>query len=94
MSGKGGIACVHPVNIGLFARYSRVANNLIEVSDCLIVVCWILVAGGWVRRALDRPALRHEEFGGRTYALSRFDGENIPARHPTLCRFPLPSSFF
>jgi acetolactate synthase I/II/III large subunit len=38
MSGKGGIACTHPLNIGLFGRYARIANELIEASDCLIVV--------------------------------------------------------
>ena len=38
MSGKGGIACTHALNIGLFGRYARIANELIEASDCLIVV--------------------------------------------------------
>jgi acetolactate synthase-1/2/3 large subunit len=38
MSGKGGIACSSPLNVGLFGRYSRIANDLIEASDCLIVV--------------------------------------------------------
>src|SRR6266581_3423043 len=38
MSGKGGIACIHPLNVGLFGRYARIANELIEASDCLIVV--------------------------------------------------------
>src|SRR5271156_2402757 len=38
MSGKGGIACVNPLSAGLFGRYSRIANELIEASDCLIVV--------------------------------------------------------
>jgi len=38
MSGKGGIACTHALNLGLFGRYSRIANELIEASDCLIVV--------------------------------------------------------
>lgn len=38
MSGKGGIACADPLNVGLFGRYSRIANDLIETSDCLIVV--------------------------------------------------------
>jgi acetolactate synthase-1/2/3 large subunit len=38
MSGKGGIACSNPLNVGLFGRYSRIANELIEASDCLIVV--------------------------------------------------------
>ena len=38
MSGKGGIACTHPLSTGLFGRYSRIANELIEASDCLLVV--------------------------------------------------------
>jgi acetolactate synthase-1/2/3 large subunit len=38
MSGKGGIACVHPLSVGLFGRYSRIANDLIAESDCLLVV--------------------------------------------------------
>ena len=38
MSGKGGIACSNPLSVGLFGRYSRIANDLIEASDCLIVV--------------------------------------------------------
>jgi len=38
MSGKGGIACSNPLNVGLFGRYSRIANDLIEASDCLISV--------------------------------------------------------
>ena len=38
MSGKGGIACSNPLNVGLFGRYSRIANDLVAASDCLIVV--------------------------------------------------------
>ncbi|MCO5066654.1 MAG: thiamine pyrophosphate-binding protein [Rhizobiaceae bacterium] len=38
MSGKGGIPCVHPLSAGLFGRYSRIANELIDGSDLLIVV--------------------------------------------------------
>ncbi len=38
MSGKGGIACTHPLSAGLFGRYSRIANDLIAASDALIVV--------------------------------------------------------
>jgi acetolactate synthase-1/2/3 large subunit len=38
MTGKGGIACTNPLSVGLFGRYSRTANDLIEASDCLIVV--------------------------------------------------------
>src|SRR5260370_5296192 len=38
MSGKGGIACTQALTVGLFGRYARIANELIEASDCLIVV--------------------------------------------------------
>jgi acetolactate synthase I/II/III large subunit len=38
MSGKGAIACTHPLSAGLFGRYSRIANELIASSDALIVV--------------------------------------------------------
>ena len=38
MSGKGGIACSHRLSLGLFGRYSRIANELIEAADCLLVV--------------------------------------------------------
>ncbi|BBK29611.1 acetolactate synthase-1/2/3 large subunit [Stella humosa] len=38
MSGKGSIACTHPLSVGLFGRYSRIANDLIAASDCLLVV--------------------------------------------------------
>ena len=38
MSGKGAIPCVHPLSAGLFGRYDRIANALIEASDCILVV--------------------------------------------------------
>ena len=38
LSGKGAIACSHELSAGLFGRFSRIANDLIETSDCLIVV--------------------------------------------------------
>jgi acetolactate synthase-1/2/3 large subunit len=38
MSGKGGLACSHPLSAGLFGRYARIANELIAASDCLIAV--------------------------------------------------------
>src|SRR6516225_3293101 len=38
MSGKGGIACANKLSVGLFGRYSRIANDLIAASDCLLVV--------------------------------------------------------
>ncbi len=38
MSGKGGIPCHHPLSAGLFGRYTRIANDLIDEADCLLVV--------------------------------------------------------
>ncbi len=38
MSGKGAIACTHPLSAGLFGRYTRIADALIAVADLLIVV--------------------------------------------------------
>src|SRR5215468_8318842 len=38
MSGKGSISCANPLNVGLFGRYSRIANDMIDASDCLLVV--------------------------------------------------------
>lgn len=38
MSGKGAIACTHPLSAGVFGRYSRIANEFLEQSDCLIVI--------------------------------------------------------
>src|SRR5438094_6728866 len=52
MSGKGGIACTHSLPVGLFGRYSRIANELIEASDCLVVVCCKLDEIAHIRDAL------------------------------------------
>src|SRR5438132_8787867 len=38
MSGKGGIACPPALSVGLFGPDSRIATELIEASDCLLVV--------------------------------------------------------
>ncbi len=38
LTGKGAIACNNPLSAGLFGRYDRIANTLIEQSDCLLVV--------------------------------------------------------
>ena len=37
MTGKGAIACTHPLSAGLFGRYDRIANELIARADCLLV---------------------------------------------------------
>lgn len=38
LSGKGAIACTHPLSIGLFGRYNRIANDLIAEADAVLVV--------------------------------------------------------
>ena len=38
MTGKGAIPCTDPLSAGLFGRYDRIANKLIEESDLVIVV--------------------------------------------------------
>lgn len=38
LTGKGAISCEDPLSAGLFGRYDRIANKLIEESDCLLVV--------------------------------------------------------
>lgn len=38
LSGKGAIACTDPLSAGLFGRYSRIANDLVATSDCLVAV--------------------------------------------------------
>jgi acetolactate synthase I/II/III large subunit len=38
LSGKGAVPCVHDLSAGIFGRYSRYANELINSSDCLLVV--------------------------------------------------------
>jgi acetolactate synthase-1/2/3 large subunit len=38
MTGKGAIPCTDPLNAGLFGRYDRIANKLIEQSDLLVVI--------------------------------------------------------
>ena len=38
MSGKGSISCASDLNAGLFGRYSRIANDLIESADGFLVV--------------------------------------------------------
>jgi acetolactate synthase I/II/III large subunit len=38
MSGKGAIPCTSPLSAGLFGRYDRIANGLIEAADLILVI--------------------------------------------------------
>jgi acetolactate synthase I/II/III large subunit len=55
LSGKGAIPCTHDLSVGVFGRYSRIANELIAVSDCLIVVGCKLGEIATKRYALPLP---------------------------------------
>src|SRR6185295_17197590 len=58
MSGKGAIACNHRLSAGLFGRYSRIANDLVAGSDCVIVVGCKLGEVATKRYALFSPGAR------------------------------------
>jgi acetolactate synthase-1/2/3 large subunit len=73
ISGKGSIACTHPLSAGLFGRYSRIANDLIARADCIVAVGCKLGEIATRRYALLPPGvpLIHmdivaEEFGRTT----------------------------
>ncbi|HET9902890.1 MAG TPA: thiamine pyrophosphate-binding protein [Xanthobacteraceae bacterium] len=73
MSGKGSIPCTHPLSVGLFGRYSRIANDLIAAADLLIVVGCKLGEIATKRYALIPPSvplihidIEPEEFGRTT----------------------------
>lgn len=38
LSGKGSIPCSDPLSLGLFGRYSRIANDVLERADCILVI--------------------------------------------------------
>lgn len=75
MSGKGAIACTHPLAAGLMGRYHRIANDMLEEVDCLLVVGCKLGEIATKRYALipkDVPIIHldntAEEFGRTTVA--------------------------
>ena len=38
MTGKGAISCTDPLSAGIFGRYDRIANSLIENADVILVI--------------------------------------------------------
>ena len=74
LTGKGAVPCTSPLSAGLFGRYDRIANALIEASDCLLVVGCKLGEIATKRYTVPAPGKRvvhldivAEEMG-RTYA--------------------------
>ncbi len=75
LSGKGAIACTHPLGVGLFGRYNRYANALMDGADCLLVIGCKLGEIATKRYTLPSPAVKlihldiaPEEFGRTTRA--------------------------
>ncbi|MBI3514272.1 MAG: thiamine pyrophosphate-binding protein, partial [Proteobacteria bacterium] len=75
LSGKGAIACTDALAVGLFGRYSRFANELIERSDCLLVIGCKLGEIATKRYTVPAPSvpliqldIMPEEFGRTTRA--------------------------
>lgn len=102
MSGKGAIACTSPLSAGLFGRYDRIANGLIEESDCLLVVGCKLGEIATKRYTVPGPGKRMihldcvaEEIG-RTYApelpLWGDAREGIRDLHAALKESPVPEA--
>jgi len=79
LSGKGSIACTHPLSAGLFGRYSRIANDLIQHADCLIVVgC-----------KLGEIATKRFQLFGRAAPLIHLEVLPEEIGRTTRCDFPL-----
>jgi acetolactate synthase-1/2/3 large subunit len=57
LSGKGGIACTDELSLGLFGRYDRTANDVIDASDCLLVVGCKLGEIATKRYTIPRPGI-------------------------------------
>lgn len=57
LSGKGSIACTHELSLGLFGRYDRTANAVIDASDCILVVGCKLGEIATKRYTIPRPGI-------------------------------------
>jgi acetolactate synthase-1/2/3 large subunit len=57
LSGKGSIPCEHPLNVGLFGRWTRIANDLIEQADCILAVGCKMGEIATKRYALPDPSI-------------------------------------
>lgn len=57
LSGKGAIACVHELSLGLFGRYSRTANDILDTADAILVVGCKLGEIATKRYTIPRPGI-------------------------------------
>ncbi|MGB0627628.1 MAG: thiamine pyrophosphate-binding protein, partial [Alphaproteobacteria bacterium] len=57
LSGKGAIACTHDLSLGLFGRYDRTANDVLEKADAILVVGCKLGEIATKRYTVPRPGI-------------------------------------
>jgi acetolactate synthase I/II/III large subunit len=57
LSGKGAIACTHDLSLGLFGRYDRTANDLLDTADAILVVGCKLGEIATKRYTIPRPGI-------------------------------------
>ncbi|MEP4379318.1 MAG: thiamine pyrophosphate-binding protein [Alphaproteobacteria bacterium] len=57
LSGKGAIACTHDLSLGLFGRYDRTANGLLDTADAILVVGCKLGEIATKRYTIPRPGI-------------------------------------
>lgn len=57
LSGKGSIACTHELSLGLFGRYARTANDLLDKADAILVVGCKLGEIASKRYSLPKPGI-------------------------------------
>ncbi|MFT5181396.1 MAG: acetolactate synthase-1/2/3 large subunit [Alphaproteobacteria bacterium] len=57
LSGKGSIACTEELSLGLFGRYDRTANEVLDSSDCILVVGCKLGEIATKRYTIPRPGI-------------------------------------
>jgi acetolactate synthase-1/2/3 large subunit len=57
LSGKGSIACTHALSLGLFGRYARTANDVLDQADAILVVGCKLGEIASKRYSLPKPGI-------------------------------------
>jgi len=57
LSGKGAIACTHDLSLGLFGRYDRTANDVLEKADAILVAGCKLGEIATKRYTVPRPGI-------------------------------------
>lgn len=78
LSGKGSIPCTDERSVGLFGRYSRYANELIDASDALVVVGCKMGEIATKRYSLPKPGTPIVRLDSVAEELSRHTRVDVP----------------